>query len=73
MTRSILIYGNCQGEELAATGQYLRAFDETVTFKWIPAHKVAAADWMRLYTRAWMSDVVAVWEQTESGTPSAHR
>ena len=73
MTRSILIYGNCQGEELMLTGRYLRSFAGDIGFKWIPAHKVTLADWEMQYDAAYMRDVIAVWEQVESGQPTANR
>ena len=73
MTRSVLIYANCQGEELMLTGQYLRAFADDVTFKWIPTHKVTAEDWSTLYGPDFMRDVDILWEQVEGGTPTPHR
>ena len=44
MTRSVLIYANCQGEELMLNGRYVPSLAGEFTFKWIPAHKVAAGD-----------------------------
>lgn len=73
MTQSVLIYANCQGEELLLTGRYLRDVLGDVDFKWIPAHKVSAADWQVLYGPEYMADVVAVWEQVEAGQPTPHR
>jgi hypothetical protein len=73
MTPAILIYGNCQGEELMLTGRYLPSFQGRVAFKWIPSHKVSAADWDTLYGPDYMRDVVTVWEQVESGPITAHR
>lgn len=73
MTRSVLIYANCQGEELMLTGRYLRSFAGDIVFKWIPAHKVTAADWETLYGPEFMRDVITVWEQVESGQPTANR
>ncbi|MEI7711601.1 MAG: WcbI family polysaccharide biosynthesis putative acetyltransferase [Rhodospirillales bacterium] len=73
MTRSVLIYANCQGEELMLTGHYLRSFADDIVFKWIPAHKVTATEWETQYGTDYMRDVVAVWEQVESGQPTANR
>ena len=73
MTRAVLIYANSQGEELMRTGRYLRCFADDVTFKWIPLHKVSVDDWEKLYGPDFMRDVVTVWEQVESGPPTAHR
>ena len=73
MTRSILIYANCQGEELMLTGNYLQSFAGDIVFKWIPAHKATATEWETVYGSEYMSDVVAVWEQVESGQPTANR
>ncbi len=73
MTRSVLIYANCQGEELMLTGRYLRNVLGDFAFKWIPAHKVTTADWTTLYGPDFMRDVVTVWEQVESGQPTPHR
>ncbi len=73
MSKSILIYANCQGEELRTTGHYLQTLAGQVTFKWIPLHKVNLDDWDRLYGPEFMSDVAVVWEQVETGPPSEHR
>ena len=73
MTRSVLIYANCQGEELLFTGRYLRGLGDDVTFKWIPLHKVSDRDWDSLYGPDFMRDVVTVWEQVEGGQPTQHR
>jgi hypothetical protein len=73
MTRSVLIYANCQGEELMLTGRYLQSFASDTVFKWIPSHKVVSTEWETLYGPDFMRDVVAVWEQVESGQPTAHR
>ncbi len=73
VTRSILIYANCQGEELMLTGRYLQSFASDIVFKWIPAHKVTALEWETAYGPDFMRDVVAIWEQVESGQPTVHR
>lgn len=73
MTRSVLIYANCQGEELMLNGRYVPSLAGEFTFKWIPAHKVAAGDWDTLYGPEFMRDVVVLWEQMEGGQATAHR
>ncbi|HEY1935610.1 MAG TPA: WcbI family polysaccharide biosynthesis putative acetyltransferase [Acetobacteraceae bacterium] len=73
MSGSILIYANCQGEELQTTGRYMPALAGTIGFKWIPLHKITDADWATRYDAEFMSDVVAVWEQVETGDPTPHR
>ena len=73
MTRSVLIYANCQGEELLTTGHYLPSLAGRLGFKWIPLHKVSHEDWDTKYGADFMADVVTVWEQMESGPPSANR
>jgi hypothetical protein len=73
MTRSILIYANCQGEELKVTGQYMQCLTGHLTFKWIPLHLVNDADWETTYDEAFFADVATVWEQVETGAPTPHR
>jgi hypothetical protein len=73
VSRSILVYANCQGDELIKTCRYLPSLAGHVGFKWIPLHLVVEQDWTTRYGRDFMADVVAVWEQAESGMPSKHR
>ena len=73
MTGSILIYANCQGEELQVTGRYVQSLTGVVDFKWIPLHLVNEADWENLYDEAFFADVTTAWEQVEGGAPSEHR
>lgn len=73
VTRSILVYANCQGEELIRTARYMPSLIGQIGFKWIPLHKVRPEDWGRRYGADFMADVEAVWEQVETGPPSQHR
>ncbi|HTW69494.1 MAG TPA: WcbI family polysaccharide biosynthesis putative acetyltransferase [Acetobacteraceae bacterium] len=73
MTPCILIYANCQGEELMVTGRFMPILAGRVTFKWIPLHLVASGDWSMRYGPEFMADVTVLWEQVETGPPSAHR
>ena len=73
MSRSILIYSNCQGEELIRTGTYMPSLIGHIGFKWIPLHTVTPEDWSTRYDADFMADVEAVWEQVEAGPPSEHR
>lgn len=73
MSRSILIYANCQGEELQHTGRYMPSLVGRIGFKWIPLHKVTDDDWVTQYGPHFMADVAAVWEQVETGSTSANR
>lgn len=73
MSRSVLIYANCQGEELQVTGQYMQCLTGLMTFKWIPLHLVTETDWEHRYTDAFFADVETVWEQVETGAPTLHR
>jgi hypothetical protein len=73
MSRSILIYANCQGEELRTTGRFMQCMTDRFTFKWIPLHLVTPRDWANQYTEEFMADVVTVWEQVETGPASVNR
>lgn len=73
MSRSILIYANCQGEELQTTGRFMPCMAERFSFKWIPLHLVTPRDWATRYTPDFMADVVTVWEQVETGPASVNR
>jgi hypothetical protein len=73
MSYSVLIYANCQGEELQKTGQYMQCMAGRLNFKWIPLHLVSERDWARKYGRDFMADVVTVWEQVETGGMSSNR
>ncbi len=73
MSHSVLIYANCQGEELQKTGQYMQCMGGRLNFKWIPFHLVTERDWARKYGRDFLADVVTVWEQVETGGVSANR
>src|ERR1700739_1961470 len=44
-----------------------------VAFKWIPLHMVTPEDWAPRYGPDFMADVEVLWEQVETGVPSAHR
>lgn len=71
MTRSILILGNRQGEELAITGNYMQCLTGHLTFKWI--HFLPTNEMERLYGGASFSDVGTVWEQVETGAATPQR
>lgn len=73
MSHSILIYANCQGEELQKTGRFMQCMAGRLDFKWIPFHLVTEQDWARTYGRDFMADVVTVWEQVETGGLSSNR
>jgi hypothetical protein len=73
VTRSILVYANCQGEELIRTGRYMPSLMDHIGFKWIPLHQVTPEDWDTRYGPDFMADVAAVWEQVEAGPPSQDR
>lgn len=73
MTGSILIYANCQGEELQVTGRYMQTLAGVVDFKWIPLHLVIDADWENRFDDRFFADVTTAWEQVEGGAPSPHR
>lgn len=73
MSHSILIYANCQGEELQKTGQFMQCMAGRLEFKWIPFHLTTDRDWTRKYGRDFMADVVTVWEQVETGGKSSNR
>ena len=73
VTPSILIYANCQGEELQKTARFMRCMAGRLSFKWIPYHLVTERDWRRHYGRDFMAGVVAVWEQVETGGLSSNR
>jgi hypothetical protein len=73
MTPAVLIYANCQGEELRNTGIYMPSLAGRLNFKWIPFHLVTEEDWATRYGPSFMADVVTVWEQVESGGVSPSR
>jgi hypothetical protein len=73
MSYSILIYANQQGEELLKTGQFMQCMTGRLAFKWIPSHIVTERDWSRKYGRSFMTDVVTLWEQVDTGGLSANR
>jgi hypothetical protein len=73
MTRSILIYANCQGEQLANTGHYMQCMSGRIGFKWIPLHLLEESHWTTRYGPDFMADVVTLWEQVESGKETLHR
>jgi hypothetical protein len=73
LTPSILIYANCQGEELCETGRYMPSLAGRLNFKWIPFHLVTEEDWTSRFGPGFMADVVTVWEQVETGGVSPNR
>ncbi len=73
MSHSVLIYANCQGEELQQTGHFMQCMRGRLDFKWIPLHLVTERDWQDRYGPEFMGDVVTVWEQAETGAVSANR
>lgn len=73
VSRSILIYSNCQGEELIHTGRFMPSMIGQIGFKWIPLHEVTPEDWSVRYGPDFMADVEVLWEQVESGPASEHR
>jgi hypothetical protein len=73
MSRAILIFANCQGEELLHVGSRLPSLAGCLAFKWIPLHLVTQEDWATRYGADFMSDVAVLWEQVETGPPSAAR
>ncbi len=70
---AILIYGNCQGEHVGHVAQYLPGLREKFDVKVIALHVVTAPDWDTLYDEAFFANVAVVWNQVESGEPTAHR
>ena len=70
---SILIYGNCQGEHIAHVAQYLPGLREKFNIKVIMLHLVTERDWETRFNEAFFDDVQVVWNQVESGEPTAHR
>ena len=73
VSRSILVYSNCQGEELIRTGRFMPSLTGRIGFKWIPLHLVAPEDWATRYGPDFMADVAVLWEQVETGAASEHR
>lgn len=73
VSRYILIYANCQGEELLRTGRFMPGLAGRIGFKWIPLHLVTTEDWSTRYGADFMSGVAVLWEQVEAGSPSEHR
>ncbi len=73
MTPAILIYANCQGEELRDIGLHMPSLAGRLNFKWIPLHLVTEEDWATRYGPAFMAGVVTVWEQVEGGGITANR
>lgn len=73
VSRSILIYANCQGEELLRTGTFMPSLIGRIGFKWIPLHLITPEDWDAHYDADFMADVAVLWEQVEAGPPSEHR
>ena len=73
MSHSVLIYANCQGEELQKTARFMQCMAGRLNFKWIPFHLVTERDWSRKYGRDFFADVVTVWEQVETGGLSSNR
>jgi hypothetical protein len=73
VSRSILVYSNCQGEELIHTGRCMPTLVGRIGFKWIPLHEVSDEDWPTRYGPDFMADVEVVWEQVETGPASKHR
>ena len=73
MSHSVLIYANCQGEELQKTARFMQCMGGRLNFKWIPFHLVTEQDWTKKYGRDFMADVVTVWEQVETGGVSSNR
>ena len=70
---SILIYGNCQAEAIAHIARFIPSLRDKVRFKIIPLHIVTARDWETRSTAEWFDDVRVLWNQIESGEPTAHR
>jgi Polysaccharide biosynthesis enzyme WcbI len=70
---SVLIYSNCQGDELMRTGRFMPSLMGRIGFKWIPLHLVTKEDWATRYGPDFMADVQVLWEQVEAGSPSEHR
>lgn len=70
---SILIYANCQGDELTRTGRFMPSLTGRIGFKWIPLHLVTREDWVTRYGADFMADVVVLWEQVEAGPVSEYR
>jgi hypothetical protein len=73
MPSTILLYGNCQAENLAQIGRFLPSLREAVSFKVIPTHLVTAEDWRGRFDQAFTADVDVLWEQVETGEPDEHR
>ena len=73
MIPSVLIYANCQGEELWQTGAYMQCMAGRLNFKWIPLHLVNESDWETKYGPHFMADVITVWEQVEASGLTPNR
>jgi hypothetical protein len=73
VSMSILIYSNCQGEELIRTGRFMPSLMGRIGFKWIPLHLVTKQDWATRYGPDFMAGVEVLWEQVEAGSASEHR
>ncbi len=73
VSNSILVYANCQGDELVRTCRFMPSLHGRIGFKWIPLHLVTPGDWGTSYGPDFMAGVAAVWEQVETGSPSPHR
>jgi hypothetical protein len=70
---SILVYGNCQAEEITLIGQQLHSLRDKASFKIIPLQSVTEQEWGTRYDDAYFSDVKVLWNQVETGTPTVHR
>ncbi len=70
---SILIYGNCQGEHVGHVAQYVPSLREKFDVKVIALHLTTERDWETRYDQAYFSDVRVIWNQVESGEPTANR
>ena len=70
---TLLIYGNCQAEDLANLARQLTDVREIFDIEIIPPHLISERDWDTRFNEAFFADVRVVWNQVESGEPTVHR
>jgi hypothetical protein len=69
---TVLIYGNCQAEDVHRFACYIPCLADKIEFKAFIPHRGPSSDWDAFDTTV-MSNVTTVWEQVETGAPSAAR
>ena len=73
MKPTILLYGNCQAQDIATIASAIPCLQGRVTFKSIAWYVGAGPDWDAAHGPDFMRDIGAVWEQVESGPIAEHR